>query len=341
MSQVNDICEDSEDLETDGTEIWLKCKKRQSEGLVHVDYLSFSIRSKSHDDMTVSSLAWQVGERLAALLGGKIEEGTGAHFYKSSLRIKSSDTLLSAVWFGGSTQKGMVHCQIPAAGWLASGSWLNHEIHKLLLEFEVSHLSRVDLARDCFEGESSYLAMREAYEQGLFKPSRGVSPSLWNIEDQRRGSTCHVGRRENGKLIRGYEKSMQLARKQGWFRIELELRSVNRRIPIDALLDPAAYFSGANKYLADLANSSRIERVTTFRTSVALSLSHITDYARIGYGKLVKLFVDAGLEAQNIVERLIVGVQGLPRRLRLAQHEEILRVVGLAPPAENALSGAI
>lgn len=41
----------------------------------------------------------------------------------------------------------------------------------------------------------------------------------------------------------------------GVFRIELELRSVNRRIPVEAVLDPAAYFAGACRFLADLADT--------------------------------------------------------------------------------------
>lgn len=341
MHGLKNVWEDTEELVSDGDDVWLKCKTRQSAGLVHVDYLSFSVRASSPNEAEVTSLAWQLAERLALLLGGSIEHGKGVHFYEQGLRIKSQETLLAGVWFGGTHQKGTVHCQLPGAAWLSSDSYLNEELYSITEEFQVSHLSRIDLARDCFDGESSYLQMQKAHEQGQFKPSRGVTPSIWNWEDKRRGSTCHVGRRENGKLVRGYEKSMQLCREQGWFRVELELRSVNRKIPCEAILNPAAYFAGANAYLASLADSARTERVQTFRKTVDLSVSHITDYCRIGYGKLVKLLVDSGIEADAIVERLTIGVVGLPRRLRLTNHTEILRVVGSAPPTENYASGAI
>ena len=341
MSGLENIWEDTEELVSDGDGVWLKCKTRQSAGLVHVDYLSFSVRASSPSDVEVASLAWQLAERLALLLGGCIEHGKGVHFYEQGLRIKSKETLLAGVWFGGTHQKGTVHCQLPGAAWLSSEFDLNEELYLITQEFRVSHLSRIDLARDCFNGESSYLQMQEAHEKGQFKPSRGVMPSIWNWEDKRRGSTCHVGRRENGKLVRGYEKSMQLCREQGWFRVELELRSVNRKIPCEAILDPAAYFAGANAYLASLADSSRAERVQTFRTTVDLSVSHITDYCRIGYGKLLKLLVDSGIDARAIVDRLIIGVDGLPRRMRLTNYTEILRVVGSAPPTESDALGAI
>lgn len=339
MSGADDIWEDSEELLTDGSEVWLKCRTRQSDGLVHVDYLSFTLRANGNDEVT--GLAWHLGEQLSLLLHGEIETASGVHFYESGLKIMSGGTMLGAVWYGGTHQRGTVHCQIPGAGWLASDGNLNRDLYDLLRDFDVSHLSRIDLARDCFEGESSYQEMQEAYAQGQFKPSRGITPSIWLIEDQRRGSTCHVGRRENGKLVRGYEKSMQLARKQGWFRVEVELRSINRRIPLEAVLDPSAYFAGANSYCALLADSSRVERVVTKRKTVTLSLSHLTDYARIGYGKLLKVFLDAGVSPEAIVTRLTVGADGLPRRLRLCSYEKILRVVGVAPPADSALSSAL
>src|SRR5699024_4468355 len=108
-----------------------------------------------------------------------------------------------------------------------------------------------------------------------------------------------------------------------------------------AILDPSAYFAGANKYLAQLADSSRVKRVTTFRNTVELSLNHVTHYARVAYGKLVKLLSDAGVCADQIVEDLTIGVEGLPRRLRLARHEDVLSMAALAPPASNAYSGAL
>jgi phage replication initiation protein len=334
--QRQDVWEDSEDLVSDGQDIWLKCKQRQSEGLVFVDWLSFTVRCKEDQ---IKSTAGELAERLSKLLSSSIEEGRGAHYYESSFRIISNETLLAVVYYGGPHQRNTVHVSLPGAAWLSSDQGLNHDVYDLMVEFGVEHISRIDLARDCFDGEASYDAMRGAYEDGQFKPSRGVSPSIWLIEDKRRGSTCHVGRRENGKLIRGYEKSMQLARQQGWFRVELELRSVNRRIPVEALIDPAAYFAGACKFLADLADTARVERVATFRKTAELSLEHITHYAKVAYGKLVLFLADSGVTADQIVHDLTHGVEGLPRRLRIAPHRNLLNAVALAPATNPALFG--
>lgn len=335
MSRIDDIWEDGEELLTDGSDVWVRCKTRQSAGLVHVDYLSWSVRSSSLDELSIRGLALRLAGRLSEILGGELVEGRGVHFYEHGIRILSSETLLGAVWFGGDHQRGTVHCQIPGSGWLSGDSSVNRKIHDLLQEFEVPYLSRIDLARDCFEGETNFEAMGQAYEAGAFKPSRGVTPSTWAVVDRHRGSTRYVGRRENGRCIRGYEKSMQLSRSDGWFRVELELRSVGRRVPIDAVLDPAAFFAGACRFCAELADSSRVQKVLTRRKTVALSLSHITDYARIAYGKLVRLLMDAGADAESIVNRLTVGVEGLPRRLRVCSREQILQVVGLASSADD------
>jgi phage replication initiation protein len=160
-------------------------------------------------------------------------------------------------------------------------------------------------------------------------------PSAVKYEDLGRGSTFYVGRRENGKVIRGYEKSMQLSRKQGWFRVEMELRSVNRRIPIEAVLDPAAYFAGACSYLAELADTSRVERVKTFQDATLLSLEHASHYHKVAYGPLVKFLRDIGLTDSQIVDDLTNGVTSKPRRLRIAHEDKVLRVAALAPAVMN------
>src|SRR5690606_5978794 len=210
-------------------------------------------------------------------------------------------------------------------------------IHALCQSYGVEYASRADVAVDCFDDETDFDRMSQAYEAGLFKPSRGVMPSSHAVIDRHRGSTLYVGRRENGRSIRGYEKSMQLARRRGWFRVELELRSIGRRVPIDILLDPAGYFAGACKFCADLVDNARATRtrVRTFRRTVELSLSRITDYGRIAYGPLIRLYRDAGVPDSAILDRLTVGASGLPRRLRVCSREEILQVVGLAPPIDD------
>lgn len=337
MSKIDDIFEDSEELVTDGTDVWVRCKTRQSQGLIHVDYLSWSVRASSLDALTIRGLACRLAERLVAILGGEVVEGRGVHFYEHGLRIMSGKALLGAVWFGGDHQLGTVHCQIPGTGWLSGDDSMNRKLFELLQEFEVPYLSRIDLARDCFEGESDFDSMTQAYEDGFFKPSRGVMPSTWAVVDRHRGSTRYVGRRENGRCIRGYEKSMQLARVSGWFRVEVELRSVGRRVPIEAVMDPAAYFAGTCRFCADLADSSRVTKVKTRRSTVELTLSHMTDYGRIAYGPMIKFYRDAGVPDSVIVDRLTVGVTKLPRRLSVCSREKIFQTVGLALPADDLM----
>ena len=332
---VDDVWEDSEHLETDGEELWLKCKTRQSQGLIFIDWLSWSVRSPSQDAVVVECTARRLAGQLQEILGGDVSEGKGFLYYERSLRIMSGDVLLGSVFYGGSSQAGWVHCQIVGAGWASVDDSARLMVHDLLVEWGVDRLSRVDLTRDCFQGEADFDSMTRAYEAGEFRPSRGVMPSTWAVVDRHRGSTRYVGRRENGKMIRGYEKGMQLARVPGWFRVELELRNIRRKIPVSLLLDPAAFFAGACKFCADLADSARTERVVTTRTSVEVSLSHLLDYQRIAYGRVVQVLLDAGATAEAIVRRLTVGVTGLPRRLRVCSREQVLRAVGQTPPTSG------
>jgi phage replication initiation protein len=322
-------CEDLEFLETDGEELWIKCRQRQSRGLIHIDWLSFTVHC---GPTRVWGVASQIAARLKKLVGGEVHEGKGGHFYSWSHQVRSEETLLAVVYFGGETQRSTVHVSIPAAFFLSTDDAVRQELYDLLTHYEVDHIARIDLCRDCFEDESSFEQMQQAYQEGQFKPCRGVTPSSWWIRDVRRGSTFHVGRRENGKLVRGYEKSMQLARKQGWFRVELELRSVNRRIPLDVLLRPAEFFAGACEYLRKLADGAETARVKTFRNTVQMSVEHHLHYARLGYGKFLTLLKRASLNDEQILRLMTEGVRGVPRRLRLSSFDRLTKSIGLAPP---------
>ncbi|MDP1340470.1 replication initiation factor domain-containing protein, partial [Klebsiella variicola] len=67
------------------------------------------------------------------------------------------------------------------------------------------------------------------------------------------GQTGYVGSRASGKFYRGYEKGKQQGDSASlWFRHEVELRSVNREIPLHVLTDPDRYFCGFYPYLAEV-----------------------------------------------------------------------------------------
>jgi len=76
--------------------------------------------------------------------------------------------------------------------------------------------------------------------------------------------TFQVGKRESGKLFRGYEKGHHFAMMESkWLRAEVELRNVNRVIPWDAIVSCAEYFAGAYPACHLLSNREVATQIRT------------------------------------------------------------------------------
>ena len=110
-------------------------------------------------------------------------------------------------------------------------------------------LTRVDVARDWFDGEYGVDRAAADYDSGLFN-NGGRNPDCEQRGNWRApmgaGRTFYVGRRKSGKFARIYEKGKQLGDIDSpWTRTEVEYKSQDRVIPFDILLKPGAYLAGA------------------------------------------------------------------------------------------------
>ncbi len=177
-------------------------------------------------------------------------------------------------------------------------------------------VTRLDVAHDDLTGAAGGIeAAVAAYHAGAFTLRR--PPSVSNAGDwiNGRSRTLYVGKRENGKLLRIYEKGHQLgAVDSPWVRYELELHSVDRVIPLDAILDPAGILAGGSPFMADLLASVEPTPVRTLvRQRLRVTMDHLTHYARVAYGRLVNAMTGTGMTPAEIVRAL--RVDGLPARL--------------------------
>lgn len=176
---------------------------------------------------------------------------------------------------------------------------------------------RWDGAVDDYLGEHSVDDAVRLYDAGALnaggrKPSHDCK-GAWHRPDGR-GRTFYVGRRANGKMLRVYEKGMQLGLPwHPWVRWELELHNKSRVIPFDALLEPGRYFVGAfPKALAWVQRD--MSRIATIQKSTQLSYEHLVKAGSVAYGALINVMRQAGLTGDEIVERLVRP--GAPRRLK-------------------------
>jgi phage replication initiation protein len=245
------------------------------------------------------------------------EERGGIHGFKHSLKIAvwsqcaTVDCALLA--YGGESQKGRWFLQLTGTACRFIKDWHGFQT---LLEDLGAKLTRVDLAADFLEGEYTVDDAVEMHAAGGFS-NGGNSPKtscngdwLQRVE----GRTLYVGKAQNGKMLRVYEKGKQLGDSQSpWVRYEVQLVNRDREIPLDVLTHRDMFFAGCYPALADLIESAS-ERIPTSQTETRTTLAHLMYHLKRCYGKVFHQLAEVqGATHTALVEEF--RVIGIPRRL--------------------------
>ncbi len=236
------------------------------------DYISELVQLDTSNELSdderiiyVDYVAHDIGERLAYIFGYDIDDvfsklsytGRGLHSYKYCLNIGSRENPIGKVCFGGQNNTVLVMisglgCALACVGW-------EQNLYDFLKGCKKASISRIDLAHDDFNGAYSSVDDADKKEsEGFFHLiSHGTKPKVQQLGDWKYnlgdGRTLQVGKRQNGKMFRGYEKGRQLGDTSSlWFRAEVELRNQGHIIPFDILINPTEYFTGFYPYTAKL-----------------------------------------------------------------------------------------
>lgn len=189
---------------------------------------------------------------------------------------------------------------------------------ELLRDQYKARITRWDGALDDFEGKHSVNWAVAQYLSGGFT-NGGNKPSCrqlgnW-IDPDGSGRTFYIGKVQNGKMLRVYEKGMQLGVPyHPWVRWEIELHNVDREIPWEVLLQPGKYLAGAYPKVLGWINSE-MSRVKTVAKEGELAYDHLVHYAATAYGPLMNAMLKVEGSPEAVLDRL--KRDGLPRRLRL------------------------
>ncbi|WP_323142695.1 replication initiation factor domain-containing protein [Massilia phyllosphaerae] len=185
----------------------------------------------------------QLVDVLGEKFGPVVERpGKGHIGYKKSFVLGNTAALFA---YGG--QRGTALISLPGEACSVIRDW--RPVLSLLSSFPSSRITRWDGAVDDFSGFHSVDYAVACYWRGDFNAG-GKTPSCnqngnW-IQPDGTGRTFYVGKRKNGKMLRVYEKGMQLDhRGHPWVRWEVELHNVDRVIPWEVLLEPARYVVGS------------------------------------------------------------------------------------------------
>lgn len=197
------------------------------------------------------SLAHEGAKQIASYLPVEVgqPEDKGLDYYSARCPLLIEGHVVGHVLAGSRDRNmaGTVHFNlhgeaclyVSPAKWVAVKEWI---------AASCGWITRVDLACDVWEGDE-ITHLEQAYRTGEFDV-RGQRPKqsqagAWTSEHSR---TFYVGKRETGKLFRGYEKGDALFGPEAndpWIRYEVEIRNNARVIDLDVLVRPADYFAGA------------------------------------------------------------------------------------------------
>lgn len=196
----------------------------------------------------------------------------GLHGWDNSLQLGETKT-----FFGYGGQNNTAFLSIPGEACHMVPSWKNLVI--LIRDKYQGKITRWDGAVDDYRGIHSVDTAVQYYLDGKFNAG-GKTPGCdqkgnWLLPDGK-GRTFYVGRRENGKMLRVYEKGMQLGAKwHPWVRWELELHSVDRVIPWDVLIEPGKYVAGAYPKATGWIQED-MSRIRTIQNTAQISYDYMT-----------------------------------------------------------------
>lgn len=278
----------------------------------HIDWLAFTFNPPPEASQT--PIPWLLAQLFRFFnLPPVFCQSTGRGWTGYTDRVNIGENgEYGLIAYGGEEQRGTFHVELNATACAHVTDW--HAVQQWG-ESIGAKITRVDLAHDDMQGEIVNIEkMREWHDAGGFTTSgRPPKPKLIDDLGSGEGKTFYVGKRANGKMVRGYEKGKQLGDPSSlWFRVELELRNKNRVIPWDVLTTPATYLAGGYPCLAYL--SAEQNKIRTITKSVEITIESMTRYLRTAGGKSFNVLrqVHGGDDTAllNTITR-----DGIPRRL--------------------------
>jgi len=262
-----------------------------------IDWLAFRTKSNPFDILEALRPGFgTVGELLELKTGLKGKDGW---LYGAEIAIP--DNILGRIDYGGDSQKEWVRVNITGegCGWVQDWAAVEN-LDSVLANAEIK---RLDIALTTFKNEVNDALVAAAYGAGKFTCG-GRPPAMRSIinSDPTAGRTRYIGKRENHKFLRCYEKGWELfkdvpedlefikknptllvqfdhfgmANPKDVYRVELELKDVDKHIPFTAIGRRDDVFAGAYPFCAELLPSAAhwvMQELPSFKPRAALMKS--------------------------------------------------------------------
>lgn len=246
----------------------------------------------------------------------------GKQGFERSDGLFLGDMSIGSMSFGGDAMRGWVWLELTGTGCQWVNDWDRCEDD--LAQLRSFQYKRVDIALDTFKREVTHETVTEAHRAGMFTTC-GKPPSMTQIvpEDPYEGRTVYVGKRDQPKFLRAYEKGYEQARKYpslnithfddvpiaDMYRLELELKAKGQPLPEDVIENRDQYFAGAYPYLQSVIDvEPQVLRMSRDK-SPQRTLAAMLEMVRIQYGNSLFTALSAYQGDIGAVWEKIVGSQ--------------------------------
>lgn len=187
----------------------------------------------------------------------------GKQGFERSDALFLQDVAIGDMSFGGEAMRGWVWVELTGkgCGWVEDWEKCEEDIAQL----RSFQYKRVDIALDTYRREVTHETVTTAHSDGLFTTT-GRPPSMRQIvpADPYEGRTVYIGKRDQPKFLRAYEKGFEVVQQfprhmniqeldgipiADWYRLELELKAKHQTLPEDLIENRDQFFAGAYPYL--------------------------------------------------------------------------------------------
>lgn len=284
---------------------------------VKIDWLNLTFDLSS---VCISEFVLQVESLIS--LQVVFVSGNGLHGFTDSLHLFAVDaeyrkSPIGVIAYGGQHQRGRALLQLTGSGCALVKCWMS--LLELVESLGNPKITRVDLAADFQRGEYTVDDAVNAYKTGKFTTGGNKPSSRLDGDwlDDIAGRSFYVGKRQNGKMLRVYEKGKQLGDKTSkWTRFEVQFGSRDREIPLNVLVMPAQFFAGAYGYLSELILTEP-QKMPTEQKKELISISFLLLHLKKSYGRVIDYALSRGAEFDELID--VLRIKDLPRRIDMSR----------------------
>lgn len=243
----------------------------------------------------------------------------GMHWYQSAYELQDN---LGMVLYGHKSRR--IAVQINGSGCaLARKDWNERLYDYLKDQAKKPKLNRVDLAFDDFDGEFITTDLADQWDDQELFLCGGRPPEVNHLGNWKRitgkGRTLTIGDRTSYKFTRIYERG----KKEGdnmspWVRAEIEFKSTHVHIPLEILLYPTDYFTGAypafEQLIHSLGSYTAPTKLQIVKKQCKINELKAIEVMKHQFGKYIRFFAKY-IEPSELIRLLSSNKDEVPKRL--------------------------